>query len=772
MKRRKLLISICAAPISLFALFLILNLLFPLPTFNFDKYPSVSIHSQEGKLMRVFISLDGRYRARAKLDEVNPFLIQAIISYEDKYFYYHPGVNPFSLARAFITNIKAKKVICGGSTITMQIARMIEPKKRNILSKLIEVFRSLQLEWGFSKKELLEIYFNLAPYGGNIEGVKTASYFYFGKPPSQLSKGEVCLLIALPRNPEKVRPDRYLKNAYKMRKRVAERLVLQGSISRKDYDEIMSEPIPQQRRDLPFIAPHLAQLVRSKYPQEDTIITTINFNLQTALEKKVREYVLPLKKQGITQACAVVIENKTHKVKALVGSVDFFDKHTCGQVNGVIARRSPGSTLKPILYALALDEGMITPQMVLPDVPIDYSGYSPTNYNGEHRGPVTAEEALLQSLNTVAVTLYAKTRDKFFNLLKDGGINTLKNPFSHYGLALILGSCEVTLLDLTSLYSGIANLGIFSNYRLIEDKNPTREKKLLSSTSCYIISEMLAKGERVDLPIFWEATLDMPKIAWKTGTSYGRRDAWAIGYNPDYTVGVWVGNFSGEGHERLVGGKVATPLLFDIFDNYLPSKRWFKKPQDIEMVDVCALSGLLKDKDCPVSKKDFYIPGVSPNKRCGFHKRVLIDEETGCILCPLCKQDRVYREVLFVQYPPKIATYLKRGGYPVDEIPRHYPTCTALFENKAPLIRSPSQNGIYYISNEIDKRYQRILFEASVPNSIRKIHWFIDGKIFSSVTPTEKVFYTPEHGKHKIVCMDDTGNSSEVLINVIDKSQM
>lgn len=769
MKKKNLLISLVwTIPISLFVLFLIINLIFPLSSFKFDKLPSVSTYSQEGRLMRVFISSDGRYRARIKLNEINPFLIEAIINYEDKYFFYHFGINPISIIRAFITNSKARRTVCGGSTITMQIARMMEPKQRNITSKLIEIFRAFQLEWTFSKKELLEIYFNLAPYGGNIEGVRIASHLYFGKPPSQLSKGEVCLLVALPRNPEKVRPDRYLKNAYKMREKVAERLISNGIIDKKDYQEIINEPIPQKRRELPFIAPHLAQLIRLKYPDKDTLITTINFNLQTELEKRIREYILPLRKQGITQACVVVIENKTHKVKALIGSAEFFDKKFYGQVNGAIANRSPGSTLKPFLYALSLDEGIITPQMVLPDVPIDYSGYAPSNYDGEYRGHVTAEEALIQSLNTVAISLYAKTRDKFFNLLKNGGLSTLKMPFSHYGLALILGSCEINLLDLTNLYSGMANLGVFSDYRLIDDKNSTNQKRLLSSASCYIISEILAKGERVDLPNVWEATLDLPKIAWKTGTSYGRRDAWAIGYNPDWTVGVWVGNFTGEGHEKLVGGKVATPLLFDIF-NYLPSKRWFKKPESIEMVDVCVLSGLLKGKHCPVTKKDFYISGVSPGKRCDFHKNILIDEKTGYALCPVCKQNRQYREVLFVQYPPQIATYLKRGGYPVDVIPSHCPNCTALIENKAPVIRSPSQDCVYYITNEIDQRYQRIAFEASVHNSIKKIHWFVDGKMLFSVLPTEKVFYTPQEGRHKIVCLDDTGNSSEVLINVVLK---
>lgn len=758
--------------IFLFLTFLVLNIIFPLPTFKLKKPPSISIYSSEGKLLRVFISQDGRYRMNVKLNEISPFLIKAILIYEDRYFFYHPGVNPFSLIRALVINIKAKRIVCGGSTITMQIARMMEPKERNILSKLIELFRALQLELKYSKKELLEIYFNLAPYGGNIEGVKSASYLYFGKPPGQLSKGEVCLLVALPRNPEKTRPDRYFKNAYKIRKNVANRLLSFNGISRKTYDEIISEPMPKKRKELPFFAPHLAELVKSISPDKDTIITTINYNLQTACERFAKEYILPLRKSGITQCSVVVIENKTHKVRALVGSAEFFDEKYSGQVNGAIAPRSPGSTLKPFLYAMALDEGIITPKMVIPDVPVDYTGYSPENYDGKYRGVVTAEEALFQSLNVVAVTFYSKTKNKFFNFLREGELTTIKKPFSHYGLSLILGSCEVSLLELTNLYTGIANLGKFSNYRLIEDNNLPGEKRLFSPASCYIISEILAKGERPDLPFIWEATVDLPKIAWKTGTSYGRRDAWSIGYNSDYTVGVWVGNFSGEGNENLVGGEVGTPLLFDIF-NYLTkdfsSKRWYSKPDTINTREICEISGMPKNKYCPITVSDFYIPGVSSNKKCDYHKLLFIDSETDCRLCPVCKQNRKYHEKLFIQYPAQIATYFKRNGYPVEEIPSHYPDCTSLAEYKAPVIRSPSDSSNYYITKEVKEEYQRILFEASSPNSIRKIHWLVNGKLFSSVAPTEKIFYTPTPGKHRIACIDDEGNSSEVVINVVLK---
>ncbi|MDI6751787.1 MAG: penicillin-binding protein 1C [bacterium] len=756
----------------LFLVFLVQNIIFPLPIFKLEKLPSVSTYSSEGRLLRVFISGDGRYRMRVKLNEINPFLLKAIIAYEDRYFFYHFGVNPFSLVRAFMTNIKAGKIVCGGSTITMQIARMMEPKERNIFSKLIEIFRALQLELRYSKKELLEIYFNLAPYGGNIEGVQAASYLYFGKPPGQLSKGEVCLLVALPRNPEKTRPDKYFKNAHKIRKNVARRLLSFNLISKKGYDEIINEPLPKKRKELPFFAPHLAQIVKSIYPDKSIIITTLNYNLQIACEKLAKEYILPLRKTGITNLSVVVIENKTYKVKALVGSACFFDEKYSGQVNGGIAPRSPGSTLKPFLYAISLDEGIITPKMVIPDLPVDYTGYSPENYDGKYRGVVTCEEALFQSLNIPAVTLYSKTKNKFFNFLKEGGITTINKAFSHYGLALILGSCEVSLLELTNLYAGIANLGKFSSYRLIEDNNPPAEKRLLSLASCYIISEILAKGERPDLPSIWEATVDLPKIAWKTGTSYGRRDAWTIGYNPDYTVGVWIGNFSGEGHENLVGGEVATPLLFDLFKfltKNLYSEKWFSKPEGVSLREVCAISGLPKGEFCDVGVEDFYIPGASTNKKCDFHKIVLIDNKTGYRLCPVCKQHKVYHERLFIQYPPQLATYFERNGYPVPKIPSHYPDCTTFVENKAPVIRSPSENGNYYVTDDVKEEYQRILFEASAPNSIKKIHWLVDGRLFSSKSPTEKVFYTPTAGKHKITCIDNEGNSSEVAINVVMK---
>lgn len=758
--------------ILLFTLLLSLNLIFKLPLSKLKKPCSVSVYSSEEKLLRVFISPDGRYRMKVRLGEIEPFLTKAIIAYEDRYFFYHFGVNPFSLWRAFITNLRAKRIICGGSTITMQIARMMEPKQRDILSKIIEIGRAIQLELKFSKQELLELYLNLAPYGGNIEGVKAASYLYFGKPPSQLSQSEVCLLVALPRHPEKVRPDKYLKNAYAMRKKVAQRLLLVKIISKKTYEEIINQPIPKKRRKLPLVAAHLADMVKLKYPHQETIVTTLDYHLQMACEKLLREYLLPLRKQNITQGSIVVIENKTHQVKSLVGSVEFFDQRYSGEVNGAISPRSPGSTLKPFLYALALDEGIITPKMALSDTPVDYSGYAPANYDGKYRGIITVTEALFQSRNIPAITLYAKLKDKFFNLLKEGGLTTLTKPSSYYGLALILGSCEVNLLELTNLYATVANLGRFSDYSLVAQTNLCSEKRLFSQASCYLISEMLSQGQRADLSSMWEKTIDLPKIAWKTGTSYGRRDAWSIGYNPDYTVGIWIGNFSGEGHENLIGKEVADPLLFSLF-NYLTkrfsSKRWYLQPKTVEQRDVCEVSGLPPNEFCPVTITDFYIPGVSTNKKCDFHKLVLIDNVTGQRLCPLCKGNRGYQSRLVIQYPPHISTYFQRHGYPIDILPPHYFGCATILENKSPVIRSPSNGCIYYLTNEIKESYQKILFDASTPNSVSTIHWLVDDKLLFSVPATKKVFYTPTPGKHKIICLDEEGNSSESLIQVIKR---
>jgi len=746
--------------------FFLFLLLYPLPS-GLARSPSTAIVSRDGELLRIFCAEDGRWRMRCRLKEVSPFLVKAVVAYEDRWFYWHFGINPFSIIRAAITNIKHRRIICGGSTITMQIARMTEPKKRTFVSKAIECFRAEQLELRYSKSELLELYFNLAPYGGNLEGIASASYFYFGKSPSALSSAEAVFLVGLPNSPERLRPDRNPKAALCNQKRVAERLLKSGFIKKDKYSKILFAQPLENKKNIPFIAPHLGDLVRRKFGNKPLIRTTIDFDMQKLCEKTLAEHLSPLLAEGISNGAIVVIENKTRKVRAMVGSVNFFDKARAGEVNGALAGRSPGSTLKPFIYTIALDEGLLSPKSLLFDIPVDYSGYIPENYDGKYHGAVTFEDALKESLNVPAVNLCAKIKGRLYCFLKDGGVTTLNKPEELYGLPLILGGCEVSLLELTNLYSTLANFGLYQKYLLLEDEEMGEKKRLLSPESTYIISEILSEVRRPDLPSCWEFSLNLPKVAWKTGTSYGHKDAWAIGYNPDWTIGVWIGNFSGREAEGLVGAEVAAPLLFTLFNSIGGGKgEWFEKPERVGIRQVCTLSGQPPSQDCPKTKEELFIYGLSSSATCQIHKVFDIEDKRGYRLCPYCKDTRSYHKELFVEWYPKISTWMEREGYPIVKIPSHNPDCPNLIAKKPPIITSPSVNCEYYLRDWVDKAHQKIAFDASVSSDVKKLYWFINGEFFASISPKEKLFYPPVAGRHIIKCMDDRGLSTEVTLRV------
>ncbi len=812
--------------------FLIANWVFPIPVEKLHPPSSTVVSDRHGEWLRVFTASDDSWRIPApSLAEISPKLRTAVLTYEDRWFYYHFGINPFSIAQALVTNIKAGRVVRGGSTITMQVARMMEPKPRTIRNKIIEMFRALQLEARYSKDEILRFYLNMAPYGGNIVGSSAASRMYFNKPQNRLSLGEAALLAAIPNSPTLLRPDLHHANAVRAREKVLKRMVTFGKISDEKLREAVSEPIPTTRYPMPFSAPHLTRLLKNSHFEKTSpfstrlhsgfsdgkitgaadievcrIHSTIDARIQELGERILHENLAPLRQEGISTGAVVVMDTKSREVLALVGSHSFFDQDSEGQVDGTNARRSPGSTLKPFIYGLAIDRGLITPESLLNDVPIDYSGYKPVNYDGEYRGYVTASEALAHSLNVPAVNLYSRLNNNgIYSFLQNAGISTLPESKGHYGLSLILGGCELTLLELTTLYSGLANSGEFAQYRLTV--NPVGEadgagamgsghsasssfeyfntasrnadspasvprsrvirKRLLSREACYILTEMLTEVRRPDLPAAFEASTNLPKIAWKTGTSFGHRDAWSIGYTPKFTIGVWVGNFDGTGVSSLVGSEVAGPILFSLFTALTTpaTNRWFTRAGRVNTREVCSLSGLLPTSNCPSLKFDYYIPSVSPNTACTNHKGIYVDERTGTTLCSHCRVGRTYRHAVFEEWPVAIGTWLKRNGFAITEMPAHFTSCTGLVAGHCPVVISPSENSEYHIRPGIPLEDQKISLQASVSNRTKQIFWFLDGQLVFSGDPAEKVFLTPVAGKHRLTCVDDEGRStSQTLI--------
>jgi len=724
------------------------------------------VFDRKGRLLRAFTSVDEKWRFQTPLEQISPELQKFLVFYEDRWFFWHPGVNPFSFLRAAYQNLRAKTIVAGGSTISMQIARMMEPKPRTWSAKIREIFRAFQLEQRYSKKELLEIYFNMAPYGGNIEGVAAASWLYFGKEPSGLSIAEAALLTVLPKSPNRYRPDLNPEEARRARDRALARFYRHGLLTAGEYQRALLEEVPGERTPLPFIAPHFAQEMRNRYPAAARIYTSIDRDLQLYCEELLAAHIAGLRPEGITNGAVVVLDHRTYELLAAVGSAGFFDEQAEGQVNGYLAPRSPGSTLKPFVYLLALEKGLITPAHYLEDVPVDYSGFSPINFDRTYNGLVTAEEALRRSLNVPAVNLLARLgEDGLHQLLCRAGFSTITHPPEHYGLSLVLGGCEVTLLELTALYSALANGGEYVYPVFLPGQAPPRHarKKLFDEGAAYIVTGILQELNRPDLPSCWEFST-LPAVAWKTGTSYGYRDAWSIGYDPRFTVGVWVGNFSGEGRPGLIGAEAAAPLLFDIFsriDGRAPVA-WFQRPDNVREREVCALSGQPPGPHCGTVVTDLYLTNASPVTTCSFHRSTLLDAATGYRLPPDRVAGRSVVEKTYVNWPPRVAAWFKQNGYPLEELPPLLPETHKTLPGAGPEINSPAAGSHYYLRPGIPEEFQKIALEAAAGSEVRKLYWFVDGVLLGTTAPGETLFYLPKPGKHQVVCEDDHGRSSRV----------
>lgn len=749
----------------------ILAFLIPIPKSGLFRPSSTLVFDRDGQLLRAFTAADDSWRIRTSYDQISPVLRKFLIAYEDQSFYWHQGFNPLAIIRAYRQNKKSGRIVSGGSTITMQIARMMEPKSRTWFHKVIEVGRAVQLEQRYSKRRLLEIYFNIAPYGGNIEGVAAASWLYFGKEPTRLSYGEAALLAALPNSPTWLRPDVHPERARQARDKVLNIVYQKGIISKREYEEALAEAIPGARQELPFLAPQFCWEMITKYPGQPRIFTTLKLRNQQLAETLLRDYLKGLAVQGITNGAVVIIDNKSKELLAAVGSGDFFNKTAQGQVNGYRAPRSPGSALKPFVYGLGFENGVITPQHYLEDVPIDFSGgYAPENFDKQFNGAVSAREALGRSLNVPAINvlLMLGQENGLYPMLRRINLSTVAED-DHYGLTIALGGCETTLIELTALYSALANGGVFQSPKLSKEQAENLPIRLFSPGAAYLVTEILSEIRRPDLPTCWEFT-SLPKIAWKTGTSYGYRDAWSIGYNPRYSIGVWIGNFSGEGRPGLVGAEVAAPLLFDLFNKVDSGEPgWFATPATVDTRPVCAVSGEKPGQYCENIVTESYLTDCSPDRECRFHQAYLVDPRTGYRLPPhyhSLKGTAV--EKTYLKWPPRIGAWREANGYPVERIPRLIPDWQLLQPGQAPIIRSPSESYVYQLREGIAPEFQKICLEAAAANDVHKLYWFMDGQLLGTVAPGEKIFYHPVPGDHRLICQDDQGRSAEMRLMIVE----
>ena len=746
-----------------FVLFLIIDLIFPVHTTI--RYSQL-ILSDDHKLLNASLSSDQQWRMKAEIKEVNPLLIKTIIYKEDRWFRFHPGVNPIAITRALWQNISSRKRISGASTITMQVVRMLEPRERTLVNKLIECFRAFQLELHHSKNEILELYINLLPYGGNIQGVKAASFLYLDQEPQALSLAQIVTLAIIPNDPNHLRLGNGNDKIISERNFWLKKLSKYGIFDKKNLDDALIEPLTAKRFNAPKQIPHLARLLSGKYPGSPVIKTFINAQLQDYAENTLSEQVNMYRGMGVGNAAVVLIDNRTHAVVAYVGSAGFMESQFQGQVDGASSLRSPGSALKPFLYALAIDRGLITPKTILQDIPQNFNGYRPLNYDETFRGRLPASQALALSLNVPAVDLANRVGVDLFNeKLSRGGLKWIGERKKTLGLSVILGGCGVTLTELTNLYSCLANSGIKHILRFTSVDKISETDTLFSPQSVWMINEILTGLKRPDLPNNFENSVNLPHIAWKTGTSYGRRDAWSFGYNPDYTVGVWVGNFDGTGIPELSGADFATPILFKIF-NYLTYNRkstWFKRPAGLDFRLVCSESGLPPGESCTNLVMDDYIPAISPNRKCDHLLPVFVDETTSISYCRSCLPQAGYRTDFYPNLSPGLIAFYEDEQIPYRKIPPHNPLCSRVYHNDSPIITSLA-DGKEYILYASAKQQLQLAFTAT--SDVSKVYWYINDKFFKEAIRGQKLFFTPAAGQVKISCSDDKGRNTDIQVKV------
>ncbi|WP_243358014.1 penicillin-binding protein 1C [Fundidesulfovibrio terrae] len=780
-----------AAACSLSFVFLALDWLFPFPVERLAPPASTVVTGSRGEPIRFFLARDQSWRFPVALDDIPAVYLDALLCAEDRRFFRHPGVDPAALAKALAANVLAGRVVRGGSTITMQVARLAEPKPRTYAAKIIECFRAFQLELHFSKPEILRCYANLAPFGGNITGLGAASWFYFGKSPDKLSLSEAALLAAIPRSPNRFQPVRHPHEARKARTLVLAAMAATGAAAPERAAEAAAQPLPGALKRPPLIAPHLAQMAVAQaragaappartHGGSDTlpalqtpagasaIRTTLDSRIQEISRQAARSRLVELRAQGVGNAAVVVLDVKTRDVLALVGSDDFLDESRRGKVNAATAQRSPGSALKPFLYALAFQDGDISPQSLLLDIPITAGNYDPRNYDGNYRGRVEAQDALINSYNTPAVRLLAQAGpERFHKLLLDGGLAGLSRPTAHYGLALILGGGEVSLLDLTNLYATLARGGMHAPASFLTGvRHP--EKRLLSPEACSLSASILSRLERPDLPGGAERASGLPTVAWKTGTSFGHRDAFAVGFSSRFVVGVWTGNVDGRPVKGISGMRQAAPLFFDIFRALEPDGSGLPRPEGLNLaeVEVCALSRQLPGPDCRERVAMTVIPGVTKLTPCLVHQRVLVDAATGLRVAGSCLDGRDVRQEVVTQYPAELTTWWRAGGMPVPAIPEPSPDCPEALAGQGPRITSPKAQAVYRLRPGSPEAFQRVGLAAQAGTDAGELHWFQDGILVREQGQGEGLFLELERGEHRLMVVDSRGRSDSVRFSV------
>ena len=722
---KKLILSI----VIIVSLFLLLNYLYPLNRDRLYKPKSTLIYDRNHHLLSLKLSSDGFLRIPIKESELNQNIKKIVMGYEDQYFEKHFGVNPLSIIRALWFNITNQRKI-GASTITMQVARMMHHKSRTLLQKLVEIFNAFQLELNYSKDEILRFYLNNAPYGGNVEGFSSASFRYFHTSVDSLSFSQIAYLTSIPKNPNKNRPKK-LRDINNIKNRLLKRLFDLKLLQPNEYKEALKEKISVDITPLPHQIPHLS----AQITHEGEVNTTIDRVLQYRVEEILKSDIKKAKKFKVYNSSAIVIDNQTMQILAYVGSNDFYDNLHGGQNSGLLSLHSPGSTLKPLIYAKALEEGLITPLKKLYDVPLFIDGYKPHNYSKKYLGEVTATEALQLSLNIPAVEIDRLLGDKsLYSILKKAHISSLLHNKSYYGSSLTLGGFGLSLMENAQLFAMLANGGVYQKASYIKGDR-YKKSQILTPQSTYLISNILADAPRLSLSSSWEYVKGIKKIAFKTGTSAHAKDMLTIGYTPKYTVAVWYGNFSGKAskpYNRVypTGLRLASPTMFKIFRE-LKGVSWFSKPNKIITKEICQDAIVINR--CKSRVKDQLIEDVKLQNSC-------LDMRAE-VLSYLLNQQTINS---------------------IEELSKH--RCYQEWKNYKPLITNPINNKIYIHNKLLPYEMKKMKLNCYSFEQNSTIYWLIDNEtpiIGTSGVPIYK-YLSPK--KHNISCLDEGAKLKSITI--------
>lgn len=732
---------------------------------------SVAVYDSQQRLMRLTLASDEQYRLLLPLAGVSPVFAEAVSLYEDRWFRWHPGFNPWSLVRAAYATATGQRRM-GGSTITMQLARRLHRlDTRSIPGKLLQIAYAVQLEMLYTKDEILEAYVNLSPYGGNIEGVAAASLIYFGKRAGKLTLEEALTLAVIPQNPLHRSPSQ--PEMADARDRLFELWSERYPESRREADLLRLPVQIRSAKNLPFKAPHFTGSVIAAHPAEKELLTTLDLRLQHLLERHLRAYIERQKRVGVSNAAALLLDTRDMGVKAAVGSADFFSDAISGQVNALSAKRSPGSTLKPLIYALAIDQGLIHPLTVLKDSAQSFGAYTPENSDGRFIGPLTATEALNRSRNVPAIALSAKLdKPDLYDLLRAAGVSRLA-PESHYGLALALGGGEVTMEELVQLYAMLANRGGFRPLRTLANETLPGANHLLSEEASFMVLDMLSQNPRPDTATSSGVPASLP-VHWKTGTSTGFRDAWTVGIFGPYALAVWLGNFDNSANPALLGIRMAAPLFFELIDSINTAQpalysRLLQQPPNLSRVEVCAASGDLPNADCPQRAQAWFIPGKSPIRVSALHRRLVIDNATGLVACPPYEPGRTHTEV-FEFWPSDMLAIFQQAGLPRRMPPARSPRCAGDGDDSGipPQITSPLR-GVTYTLRLSKADEQSVPLLATVDASTSEVYWFAGEQYLGKAPRGRPLTWSPANPGHYVLrAVDDAGRSDsrDVTISI------